>query len=106
MAVVRGRPRDFLGDHPSRPALIVEVSGESLRFDRTTKAGLYARGRVREYWIVNLRARALEVRRRPLRSSSWPHGWRYGSVTLLWAGDVVSPLAAPRARIRVADLLP
>jgi len=106
VAVVRGTPRDFLGDHPSRPALIVEVSGESPRFDRVTKGGLYARARVREYWIVNLRARALEVRRRPLRSPSWPNGWRYGSVTLLRAGDVVSPLAAPGVRIRVADLLP
>jgi Uma2 family endonuclease len=106
VAVVRGAPRDFLDDHPSRPSLIVEVSGESLRLDRVTKAGLYARARVREYWIVNLGAHALEVRRRPVRCAGWPYGWRYGRVTVLRAGDVVSPLAAPRARIRVADLLP
>src|SRR5712692_8205704 len=80
VAVVRGAPRDFLDDHPSRPALIVEVSGASLGFDRTTKAGLYARARIREYWIVNLVARRLEVRRGPLRSSSSPYGWRYASV--------------------------
>ena len=106
VAVIRGAPRDFLDDHPSRPALIVEVSGESLSFDRTTKARLYARARVREYWIVNLKAHTLEVRRRPLRSAREPHGWRYGSVTVYGAGDVVSPAAAPRARVRVAELLP
>jgi len=106
VAVVRGAPRDFLDDHPSRPALIVEVSGASLGFDRTTKAGLYARARIREYWIVNLVARRLEVRRRPLRSSSSPYGWRYASVAMLGPGDVVSPLASPRARVRIADLLP
>lgn len=106
VAVVRGAPRDFLVDHPSRPALIVEVSDESLGFDRATKGRLYARARVREYWIVNLRARVLEVRRRPLQSTREPHGWRYGSVTVHGPGDVVSPLAAARARIRVAELLP
>jgi Uma2 family endonuclease len=106
VAVVRGAPRDFLADHPSHPALVVEVSGESLGFDRTSKARLYARGRVREYWIVNLKARTLEVRRRPLRSALEAHDWRYASVTIHGVGDVVSPLAAPRARVRVADLLP
>jgi Uma2 family endonuclease len=106
VAVVRGAPRDFLRDHPSRPVLVVEVSGASLRFDRVTKGGLYARARLREYWILNLAARRLEVRRRPVRSPAWPYGWRYASVTLLGPGDAVSPLAARRVRIRVADLLP
>jgi hypothetical protein len=33
-------------------------------------------------------------------------GWRYGSVATFRAGDVVTPLAAPQARVAVADLLP
>jgi Uma2 family endonuclease len=106
VAVVRGTPRDFLDEHPSRPALVVEVAGESLGFDRTTKARLYARHRVRDYWIVNLRAGALEVRRRPFHRPGSPSRWGYRDVAVFRPGDLVRPLAAPRARVPVADLIP
>jgi Uma2 family endonuclease len=106
VAVVRGAPRDFLDDHPSRPALVVEVAGESLRLDRTMKAQLYARHRVGDYWIVNLRAGALEVRRRPFRRPDPPSRWGYRDVAVFRPGDLVRPLAAPRARVPVADLIP
>jgi hypothetical protein len=52
--------------------------------DRLLKGGLYSR------------AGAPELR----------FGWKYGSIRLLKRGAHVSPLAAPRRRIRVADLLP
>jgi Uma2 family endonuclease len=106
VAVVRGAPRDFLEDHPSRPALVVEVAGESLRLDRTTKAQLYARHRIPDYWIVNLRAGALEVRRRPFRRPGPPSRWGYRDVAVFRPGDLVRPLGAPRARVAVADLIP
>lgn len=106
VTVVRGRPRDYLNEHPSRPALIVEVAKSSLGFDRRRKGGLYARAGIADYWIVNLVAGALEVYRRPVRSPSARYGWKYGSVRVLKRGARVSPLAAPTARIAVADLLP
>lgn len=49
-----------------RPALVIEVSASSLRFDRITKARLYARNDVQEYWIVNLRDQVLECHRSPV----------------------------------------
>jgi Uma2 family endonuclease len=42
-------------------ALIIEVADSSLRYDRTTKQGIYARDRIPVYWIVNVRAKAVEV---------------------------------------------
>jgi Uma2 family endonuclease len=85
--------------------LIVEVAETSLALDRLRKGGLYARAGIAEYWIVDLVGEALEVYRDPVRAPSG-HGWKYDSVRLLRRSAVVTPLAAPRARIRVAALLP
>ena len=106
LAVVRGKPRDYLGGHPSAPALVVEVADESLFKDRLRKSALYSRAGIPEYWIVNLVDEVLEVYREPIRTPSRRHGWKYRSLRLLRRGASLSPLAAPRARIRVADLLP
>ena len=104
LAVVRERPKDHLRSLPSSPALVVEVADSSLGKDRRKKAKLYARNSVADYWIVNLVDRALEVHRDPVRSSGGR--WKYRSVRSLGPRAVVAPLAAPRARLRVADLLP
>jgi Uma2 family endonuclease len=42
LAVVSGGPRDY-ADHPSQPALVVEVADSSLALDREHKGSLYAR---------------------------------------------------------------
>lgn len=106
VAVVPGAPRDYREAHPSRPVLVVEVAGASLGLDRTVKAGLYARAGVPDYWIVNLVERVLEVRREPATSKSYPLGWDYRLITVLGPTNAISPLAAPTAKISVADLLP
>src|SRR2546425_2635017 len=106
VAVVRGAPRDYLTEHPSRPALIVEVAQSSLAFDRRRQGGRYARADIADYWIVNLVGRVLEVYRQPVRAASARYGWKYRSVRVLKPGASVSPLAAPTARIAGADLLP
>jgi Uma2 family endonuclease len=48
--------------HPDRAWLIIEVAESSLDYDRETKAPMYARCGVPEYWIVDVAGRALEVR--------------------------------------------
>src|SRR5262249_44471457 len=105
VAVVTGVPRDYLGAHPATAALVVEVAESSLRLDRV-KSGLYARARIQDYWIAKLLQRLLEVRREPHVAADVPHGWVYRSVELLRPPATVTPLAAPTALIRVADLLP
>lgn len=105
VAVVAGSFRDYVSGHPSRPALVVEVSESSLALDRDHKASLYARAGLSEYWIANLVARVLEVYREPERDPAAPFGWRYRSVEVLGREESVSPLALPAGRIPVSDLL-
>jgi Uma2 family endonuclease len=106
VVVVRGSHRDYGDEHPSRPALLIEVADSSLRFDRRYKGSLYARARVPDYWIVNLVDRAVEVRRRPMPAASAKFGWRYLDVKIAREGATISPLARPDVTIAVADLLP
>ena len=92
---------DFDGRHPT-PAetlLVVEVSDSTLREDRHYKAGLYARAGITEYWIVNLNAGTLEVRRQP-------ESGEYVSLDVYDQTEAVAPLSAPNSPVRVADLLP
>ncbi|MBI1736669.1 MAG: Uma2 family endonuclease [Candidatus Rokubacteria bacterium] len=106
IAAVPGSYDDYLHAHPARPALVVEVSDLQLDFDRTHKASLYARGGIADYWIVNLIDRVLEIYREPVRDTSAPYGWRYGSVRTLPPTATATPLAIPSASVAVADLLP
>jgi len=106
IVVVPGRPRDYPNAHPSRPVLVVEVAETSLTLDRLRKGGLYARAGVTDYWVVNLLDEVLEVYREPVCGPPGHAEWKYDSVRLLGRNTVVTPLAAPRARIRVASLLP
>jgi Uma2 family endonuclease len=105
LAVVPGAWANYRAGHPSRPALVVEVAESSLAFDREDKGSLYARGGVRDYWIVNLVDRALEVYRDPGPDPAAPYGWRYRVVERLGPAASVSPLALPAVRIAVNDLL-
>jgi Uma2 family endonuclease len=106
VVVTRGLRRTFSRRHPSRPALVVEISDTSLAFDREHKGSLYARARLDDYWVLNLVDRVLETYRRPVLDPSAPFGWRYASREVLSAESSVELLAASGARILVGDLLP
>ncbi len=100
VAVYRGKFVDYF-DHPT-PAdtlLIVEVAVTSLAKDTTLKAEFYAQEGVADYWVVDVEHRRLLVFREPSASG-------YQSKRTLGDADSVSPLAAPDATVRVADLLP
>src|SRR3989449_8846678 len=79
VAVTRRARRSYIRQHPSPPALVVEVAESSLAFDRERKGRLYARAGLDDYGIVNLVDRVLEVYRRPVPDPSSPFGWRYAS---------------------------
>jgi Uma2 family endonuclease len=106
VSVVRGSPRDYRDAHPTQAVVVVEVADTSLRLDRTRKARIYARAGIPDYWIVNLMSRVLEMYRDPVAVDPGRRRWEYRMVRSLGADDTISPLAAPRARIAVADLLP
>jgi len=105
VSVAPGKARDYQ-DHPTTALLALEISYTSLRFDRERKGDVYARAGIADYWIVNLVDRQLEVCRDPHLDPGQPPGWKYGTITILKAGDSVAPLAAPNARIAVSDLFP
>jgi Uma2 family endonuclease len=106
LAVVPGEWTEYRAAHPSRPALVVEVSESILAFDRSEKGSLYARAGVGDYWIVNLVDGVLEVYREPEPDPTALYGWRYRVARRLQRADVVSPLALPSVRVGVAALLP
>jgi Uma2 family endonuclease len=104
--VVPGSPRDYRRIAPRTPALIVEVSQSRLAFDRRRKSAIYARAGVQDYWIVNLVESVVEVRRDPGLLAPPARARGYRSIETFRAPAVIAPLAAPDARIAVADLLP
>ena len=106
VAVVPGEPDDYSRAHPSRPVLTLEVAESSLANDRGRKGSLYARAGLADYWVLNLIERALEVYRDPVVDATAPFGWRYARFEIFHAAASVTPLAAPSASVRVADLLP
>jgi Uma2 family endonuclease len=103
VAVVRGEARDYLAEHPTTAALVVEIADASLGLDRRVKARIYARAEIADYWVVNLVDRVVEVHRDPAGAGRAP---RYRDVATVRAGERVAPLAAPFAAIPVAELLP
>ena len=67
LVIARLRSDDYVNSHPS-PAdiiLVIEVADSSIKFDRDTKAPLYAAAGISEYWIVNLIDNHLEIYRQP-----------------------------------------
>jgi Uma2 family endonuclease len=68
VVLVRGEPRDYGDRHPgpSDVVLLVEIADDSLPRDRGEKLEIYANAGIATYWIVNLRARAIEVYTEPL----------------------------------------
>lgn len=104
IAVVKGDARDFSESHPKTVELIVEVADSSLNFDREKKASLYAENKIGEYWILNLKDRCLEVYRRPVKDKNI--GFIYTEIYVVGENETVSPLAKPKGKIKVSDILP
>lgn len=98
--VLAGQSDDYTDAPDALDALlIVEISDATLRYDRGTKARLYAAEGVADYWLLNVNARTLEVRRQPDSGT-------YQSLTTYGDEEAIAPLSAPNAPVRVADLLP
>jgi Uma2 family endonuclease len=102
VAVVTGSPDDYLDEHPTTALIVVEVSDSCLKLDRR-KASLYAQAKIPEYWIANLVDAVLEVHRKPKRSARGE--WSYAEIRRLKPNGSVRPLGAPRAKLKVSDLI-
>lgn len=91
--------------HPESADLVIEVSDSSLAFDRGPKASAYAKAGIAEYWLLNLQASRVEVRRQPAESQEAAYGWTYATLHLLAPGQSLAPLFAPDITFTVDQLL-
>ena len=105
IAIVRGSPRDY-PQHPTTALLVVEVSDASSELDLNKKAHLYASAGIDDYWVVDIAENRVHIFRKPVKDHEADFGIRYSESRQHTADAVISPLAKPEARIKVADLLP
>ena len=93
--------RDYSGGRPTAEdvLLIIEVADSSLDYDCGEKADLYAQAGIRDYWVVNIPDRTVEVRRDPGRS-------HYQSLTTYVGDDEIRPLALSEIALRPSILWP
>ena len=101
LAVVNARDGASRTEHPTTALLVIEVAGESLRFDRRSKAALYARARVAEYWIVNLAEATIEVYRKPEATKD-----DYRETLVARRGEILTAVVVPGIHVDVAMLFP
>ncbi len=85
-------------EEPEDVLLVVEVAETSERYDRRTKAPLYARFGIPELWIVDLKRSRITRYLDPT-----PDG--YASTRIYRRGETLSPLAFPNLMTPVVDIL-
>ena len=85
--------------HPTTALLVVEVSVSSLGRDLRSKAIVYARAGIPEFWIIDVRSQVVHVHREPISGS-------YTRVTKVARGDVLDVLVLPGIRVATDDILP
>lgn len=105
IAIVRGQARGNT-DHPTSAELVVEISDTTLDADITEMAELYATAGIADYWVLDVDGRRLLVFRDPVPLPQGLGATAYRTHITLTDADGISPLAAPAATVRVADLLP
>lgn len=79
--------------------LVVEVSDSTLSQDRSTKARLYARAGIPEYWVLDLKDRRLLVFRNP-------NAGTYQVSLEIPETESVCPLERPSHPVTVSSLVP
>ncbi len=92
--IVLNKPAISIRDRNPGPAdilLICEIAETTLAFDLSTKANLYSRAGIVEYWVLDVNNSRLIVHREPAAE-----GFR--SVQVYCLEESVAPLAAPQAQ--------
>ena len=82
---------------PDDVLLLIEVADSTLAADRGEKAELYAEANIREYWIVNLVDRCVEIFRDPVKG-------RYRDRSIAEGGAELQPLCCPDILFRPSIL--
>jgi Uma2 family endonuclease len=98
--LVWAKAGDYSAHHPQAEdvVLLIEVSESSLAFDQGEKALVYASAGIRDYWVVNLIDRTVDVHRDPQNG-------RYQSLESFGRDSIIAPLAVPDAQLRIALII-
>jgi Uma2 family endonuclease len=84
----------FANLEPADALLVIEVAHSSLSYDRGLKARLYARHRVREFWVIDANERVTWVHTNPAED-----GW--GSIIERKPNETLTTPAVPGFSIRL-----
>ncbi len=82
---------------PGEAYLVIEVAASSLAYDKGLKARLYARHRVREFWVVDANERTTFVH-------TGPSGDGWSSVVKCGPQDALTTSALPGLSIRLGEI--
>lgn len=91
--------RRYADRHPvaGEVQLLIEVSHRSKQFDRGEKLQLYARANIREYWLVDVRTRTVEV-------FADPESGDFQSASVFSISDTIRPGCLATAELEIATL--
>jgi Uma2 family endonuclease len=104
IAVLTGEP--IIGaklDEP--PKLVVEISDTTLANDLGPKRLDYGNCGFPDYWVIDVQRKVVHVFRGPVVAATEAEQ-AYASHQIVEVTGVLTPLAAPAAQIRVADIMP
>jgi Uma2 family endonuclease len=96
-AVYRASTTGFARPSPKDVHLIVEIAVSSLTYDRSLKAGLYARHGIKEFWVVDANARTTWIH-------SGPSGEGWASIVEHSQDETLTTPALPGFSIRLRDI--
>ena len=82
---------------PGEAYLVIEVAASSLAYDKGLKARLYARHKVREFWVIDANARTTWVH-------TGPSGDAWSSIVERGPQDVLTVAALPGFAIRLSEI--
>jgi Uma2 family endonuclease len=82
---------------PGEAYLVIEVAASSLAYDKGLKARLYARHRVREFWVIDANDRTTWVH-------TGPSGDAWSSVVTCGPQDALTTSALPGFSVRLGEI--
>ena len=90
VSIASGCEADYADRHPTGHDILlaIEVSDSTLRFDKTTKASLYAEANIPNYWIFNLVESCLEAYCNPARKDDGT--WHYQEMQTYSPSDQIA----------------
>ena len=96
LAVIGGSEEDYFDAHPSTALWVMEVAISSTVLDRE-KASLYAEAGIKEYWILLVEERAVEVH-------TAPQAGKYAQRKVYRSGETLVSAAVPTLHVDLEAL--